>query len=462
MRDARRGSDDTLRSSPRSRRRARSPPMRRSRSRATARASRPRSMSSRRATGRCSCCGTQDCRTKRSLPRRDWHAARSARRYRGHAGGWCRSTRRESQVSMSHVDDGTLHAYLDGELSPPEAQGVEAHLAQCPACRGRLDEERALITRAGELLAVAAPPDRELPPFRAGDVKPLTRLWWKVRLPLAWAATVAIALGIGTYLGRGVEQVPQAPTASDTQPAELQALQAPIRSDTVQRESRAWLRGAARTPPAAPAAPAPAARRETDGFAQDRKARMAVIRRDTALSAATPAPAPAPAPQAAFVMVDGALVEKASPISLDSARALLGADPLAVPGAPIRTMYRAREIGYSAIVIVEQALDSSTVIEVVNGRRSPLALDAVVVTGAAAPVAQADSVSVRERAPLRRARIADSLAAAPAAKAAARLKRDETRNRVVRRLGDLEVRVSGPLPSDSLGKLLQLVQPVKP
>ncbi len=260
---------------------------------------------------------------------------------------------------MSHVDDGTLHAYLDGELSPAEAQGVDAHLAQCPACRGRLDEERALITRAGELLALAAPPDRELPPFRAGDMKPLTRLWWKVRLPLAWAATVAIALGIGTYLGKGVEQVPQAPTASDTQPAQLRALQAPISADTVWLESRAERRGAARTPRAAPAAPAPAARRETDGFAQERRAQVAVIRRDTALSAATPAPVPAPAPQAAFVMVDGALVEKASPISLDSARALLGADPLAVPGAPIRTMYRAREIGYSAVVIVEQALDSS-------------------------------------------------------------------------------------------------------
>ena len=107
---------------------------------------------------------------------------------------------------MSHVDDGTLHAYLDGELSPAEVQGVEAHLAQCPACRGRLDEERALITRAGELLALAAPPDRELPPFRAGDLKPPTRLWWKVRLPLAWAATLVLALGIGTYLGSGVEQ----------------------------------------------------------------------------------------------------------------------------------------------------------------------------------------------------------------------------------------------------------------
>src|SRR2546429_7953677 len=86
---------------------------------------------------------------------------------------------------MSHVDDGTLHAYLDGELSPAEVQGVEAHLAQCPACRGRLDEERALITRAGELLALAGPPDPGLPPVRGGDVEPAPRLWGEVRLPPA-------------------------------------------------------------------------------------------------------------------------------------------------------------------------------------------------------------------------------------------------------------------------------------
>src|SRR3989442_11827074 len=171
MRDARRVSDGTLRSSPPSRRRARSPPMRRWRSRATGRASGPRSMSSRRVTGRCSCCGTRDYRTRKSPPRPDWRAGRSGQPYPGRAGGWCKPTRRERQVSMSHVDDGTLHAYLDGELSPAEGQGVDAHLAQCPACRGRVDEERALITRAGELLALAAPPDRELPPFRAGDMK---------------------------------------------------------------------------------------------------------------------------------------------------------------------------------------------------------------------------------------------------------------------------------------------------
>src|SRR5437870_8654401 len=239
MHGVRPGSDGISRCSQPSRRRARPLPRRRWRSQATARASGPRSRSYRRATGRYCCCGIRDYRTKTSLPRRDWHAARSVRRCRGHAGGWCRPTRRESQVSMSHGDDGTLHAYLDGELSPPEAQGVEVHLAQCPGCRGRLEEERALITRAGELLALAAPPDRELPPFRAGDVQPPTRLWWQVRLPLAWAATVALAFGIGTYLGRDTEPARRAETTTDAAAAKPRTPAEPVRELT---------RRAARTP----------------------------------------------------------------------------------------------------------------------------------------------------------------------------------------------------------------------
>jgi hypothetical protein len=155
-------------------------------------------------------------------------------------------------------------------------------------------------------------------------------------------------------------------------------------------------------------------------------------------------------------------VQEGSTISLDSARRLLGADPFVVPGAPIRAIHRARELGYSAVVIVEQALDSSTVIEVLNGRPSPLNLDETVVTGAGAVAARPDSVSAAERARVGRARAADSLGAAPAAKVAARLAPYETRNRPLRRLGNLEIHISGPLPSDSLETLLWLVQPVKP
>src|SRR5437879_10209888 len=115
-------------------------------------------------------------------------------------------------MSISHVDDGQLHAYLDGELPQAEAWRLGAHLGECPACRGRLEEQRALIARAGELRALAAPPARDVPPlsFRPGDAQPPPPARWPARLPLAWAATVVLALAAGWYL-RGESPIAPAP-----------------------------------------------------------------------------------------------------------------------------------------------------------------------------------------------------------------------------------------------------------
>src|SRR5438876_681295 len=154
----------------------------------------------------------QDCRTTRSLPRPDWRAAPWGRPWRARGADWWRRSQRESGMSISHVDDGQLHAHLDGELPQAEAWRLEAHLGECPACRGRLEEQRALIARAGELLALAAPPARDVPPFpsRPGDAQPPPPARWPARLPLAWAATVMLALAAGWYL-RG--EPPIAPAA---------------------------------------------------------------------------------------------------------------------------------------------------------------------------------------------------------------------------------------------------------
>src|SRR2546427_446219 len=114
----------------------------------------------------------QDCRTTRSLPRPDWRAAPWGRPWRARGADWWRRSQRESGMSISHVDDGQLHAYLDGELPQAEAWRLEAHLGECPACRGRLEEQRALIARASELLAPAAPPARAAPPVRPAEGPP--------------------------------------------------------------------------------------------------------------------------------------------------------------------------------------------------------------------------------------------------------------------------------------------------
>src|SRR5207302_8925757 len=139
---------------------------------------------------------------------------------------------RERRVNMSHVDEGTLHAYLDGELPAGDAHDLEAHVAQCRECRVRLDEDRALIARADELLGLAAPPDRAIPPFPPGDREPPVRLWRRFRLPLAWAATAVLALGAGLYLGSGVLPRQRAVLQNGGEIASAKALTAPAPTDT--------------------------------------------------------------------------------------------------------------------------------------------------------------------------------------------------------------------------------------
>ncbi len=330
---------------------------------------------------------------------------------------------------MSHVDDGTLHAYLDGELTAVEAQGVEAHVAQCPACRVRLQEERTLIARADELLGLAAPPDRGAsPPFplsalrRGGQgvrlLSALRRGGQGVRLPLAWAATVLLALRVGMYLGG-------APPARHAQPA---------------AESAGDLT-------AHPAATLPAVRETLS------------VKRPAASPAQRPRQAQRPAAPAAQAAPEGAERRQANAVgALDSARALLGADPLVVPGLPVRAIHTARRMGYSVLVVVEQALDSSTTITVINGRPSTLQLDAVVVSSAARP----DSTGAAGRALVVRGRAApptDSLPPAARKADAAWYTRGAFADRSS---AELFVEVRGPLSADSLAALKRRLQPLRP
>jgi hypothetical protein len=58
---------------------------------------------------------------------------------------------------MSHVDDGSLNALLDGELDAEEVRRVEAHLGSCEVCRARFEEARSFLAEAGELIGLLGP-----------------------------------------------------------------------------------------------------------------------------------------------------------------------------------------------------------------------------------------------------------------------------------------------------------------
>jgi anti-sigma factor RsiW len=87
----------------------------------------------------------------------------------------------------------SLTSYADGLLRPEERDGVERHLAACPSCRRRADDEesgrRALRHAASKLLDEPLPPGlrarceslargRERPVAAPGAMGP----WWRVRM----------------------------------------------------------------------------------------------------------------------------------------------------------------------------------------------------------------------------------------------------------------------------------------
>jgi anti-sigma factor RsiW len=123
---------------------------------------------------------------------------------------------------MSHLDEGTLHALLDGELDVTEAREVQSHLGTCVACGSRLQEVKQFLAEADRLVgalempagtAAPAPPRQSPPPFRRQLGEPETweeppvllvldnaealarrRRWFRT---LGWAAMIAVVIGGG-------------------------------------------------------------------------------------------------------------------------------------------------------------------------------------------------------------------------------------------------------------------------
>ena len=112
---------------------------------------------------------------------------------------------------MSHLDEGILHAMLDGEVGSTELKAIEIHLAGCGTCGTRLEEARRFrdesLAMLGALdeqpvlahfVAAAAPAPAAAAPRRR-------RPGLAKRLPawapgLAWAATIVAAIGLGWSL----------------------------------------------------------------------------------------------------------------------------------------------------------------------------------------------------------------------------------------------------------------------
>lgn len=94
---------------------------------------------------------------------------------------------------MSHLDEATLTALLDGELAAVDRQQAEQHLAGCAECRRLHEEVRGFAGEADLLIDSLQLAERT--PQRPG--RPAAGEGWDRFRPLAWAATLVIAAGLG-------------------------------------------------------------------------------------------------------------------------------------------------------------------------------------------------------------------------------------------------------------------------
>ena len=65
---------------------------------------------------------------------------------------------------MQHLDEGTIHAWLDGQLPRDEAPQVETHVAECRQCADAVAEARGLIAASSRILTALDSVPREVVP----------------------------------------------------------------------------------------------------------------------------------------------------------------------------------------------------------------------------------------------------------------------------------------------------------
>ena len=124
---------------------------------------------------------------------------------------------------MQHLEDGYLHEIADGEVPSDELVAVREHLDACESCRARLDQARMEAETARELVELIDVPELAVAgavsddsaamfaapmrlaemefsslsirsPVAAEPPRPKSTRWMR---PLAWAASLILAAGIG-------------------------------------------------------------------------------------------------------------------------------------------------------------------------------------------------------------------------------------------------------------------------
>ena len=106
---------------------------------------------------------------------------------------------------MQHLDEGTIHAWLDGALPPLEAEQVAKHAAECTTCAAAVAEARGIIAGSARIVSAlddvpgGVIPGRTTRPSSGGGGA--ASVWRRLHLTPARAALAAtVLLAVSTTL----------------------------------------------------------------------------------------------------------------------------------------------------------------------------------------------------------------------------------------------------------------------
>ena len=102
---------------------------------------------------------------------------------------------------MQHLEEGTIHAWLDGALTPLDAEQVLKHAAECAACAAMVAEARGMIAGAARIVSTLDDVPGGVLPNRATATAKASSVWSRLRLTPGRAALAAtILLAVSTTL----------------------------------------------------------------------------------------------------------------------------------------------------------------------------------------------------------------------------------------------------------------------
>jgi len=296
---------------------------------------------------------------------------------------------------MQHLDEGTIHAWLDGALAPDEAARVEAHVAECPQCAAAVAEARGFIAASSRILTALDHVPRGVVPLARPARWSNPAMWRAAAAVLVVAAGSLVVVrntGRDFKAGYTLTETPDtAPVLQSAPPITILAKpsQGTAGSAVQQNVSPAQKSVEKRvaTDAAAPAEQTLATTRSRvaeSGNAGALSSRPNIVASDNSVAAAPTAPAVSDSAEKVSPASGYASIQPARPpiVLRGNLTALRAGDSLSALG-PLKVVGRPRQVGARITLYEVTPTDTVTLTEFMN-----VQLESVVVTGMSAPTTQ--------------------------------------------------------------------------